>query len=47
MTLSVPPDVGADEPAIAERIAAAMPSMTPIHRRMGEFVLANPFRAAT
>ena len=24
-----------------------MPLMTPIHRRMGEFVLANPFRAAT
>jgi DNA-binding MurR/RpiR family transcriptional regulator len=35
------------EPTIAARIAVAMPSLTPIHRRMGEYVLANPFRAAT
>ncbi|WP_323117917.1 MurR/RpiR family transcriptional regulator [Burkholderia alba] len=35
------------EPAIAVRIETAMPSLTPIHRRMGEYVLANPFRAAT
>ncbi|AOJ71378.1 MULTISPECIES: MurR/RpiR family transcriptional regulator [Burkholderia] len=35
------------EPSIAARIAAALPSLTPIHRRMGEYVLANPFRAAT
>ncbi|OJA79088.1 transcriptional regulator [Burkholderia ubonensis] len=35
------------EPSIAARIASAMPSLTPIHRRMGEYVLANPFRAAT
>ncbi|ANB73734.1 MurR/RpiR family transcriptional regulator [Paraburkholderia phytofirmans] len=35
------------EQAIAARIAAAMPTLTPIHRRMGEFVLANLFRAAT
>lgn len=47
MTPLVPHDVSHDEPAIAERIASAMPLMTPIHRRMGEFVLANPFRAAT
>ncbi|AWV01705.1 MurR/RpiR family transcriptional regulator [Burkholderia sp. JP2-270] len=47
MTPLVPHDASHDEPAIAERIASAMPLMTPIHRRMGEFVLANPFRAAT
>ncbi|MGU7780973.1 MurR/RpiR family transcriptional regulator [Burkholderia sp. PU8-34] len=41
------PDTCQAEPAIAARIAAAMPSLTPIHRRMGEYVLANPFRAAT
>ncbi|MFM0269380.1 MurR/RpiR family transcriptional regulator [Paraburkholderia aspalathi] len=35
------------EQAIATRIAAAMPTLTPIHRRMGEYVLANLFRAAT
>ncbi|MEX3937444.1 MurR/RpiR family transcriptional regulator [Paraburkholderia phymatum] len=35
------------EPAIAARITAAMPILTPVHRRMGEFVLANQFRAAT
>ena len=37
----------AAEPAIAARITAAMPILTPVHRRMGEFVLANQFRAAT
>ncbi|MFP3560277.1 MurR/RpiR family transcriptional regulator, partial [Paraburkholderia sp. SIMBA_049] len=42
-----PHEASQDESAIAERIASAMPRMTPIHRRMGEFVLANPFRAAT
>jgi DNA-binding MurR/RpiR family transcriptional regulator len=36
----------ADEP-ISVRIAAAMPTLTPIHRRMGAFVLANLFRSAT
>jgi DNA-binding MurR/RpiR family transcriptional regulator len=35
------------EQAIAAHIAAAMPTLTPIHRRMGEYVLANLFRAAT
>ncbi|MCC8394217.1 MurR/RpiR family transcriptional regulator [Paraburkholderia sp. MMS20-SJTR3] len=35
------------EQAIAARIGAAMPTLTPIHRRMGEYVLANLFRAAT
>ncbi|NML29313.1 MurR/RpiR family transcriptional regulator [Paraburkholderia antibiotica] len=35
------------EQAIATRIAAAMSTLTPIHRRMGEYVLANLFRAAT
>ena len=29
----------AAEPAIAARITAAMPILTPVHRRMGEFVL--------
>ncbi|RQR63821.1 MurR/RpiR family transcriptional regulator [Burkholderia sp. Bp9002] len=42
-----PPAVSDAEPSIAARIAAAMPVLTPIHRRMGEYVLANPFRAAT
>ncbi|RQR66757.1 MurR/RpiR family transcriptional regulator [Burkholderia sp. Bp9126] len=42
-----PPAVSDAEPSIAARIAAAMPALTPIHRRMGEYVLANPFRAAT
>ena len=32
---------------IAALIAAAMPTLTPIHRRMGEYVQANLFRAAT
>jgi DNA-binding MurR/RpiR family transcriptional regulator len=32
---------------ISVRIAAAMPTLTPIHQRMGAFVLANLFRAAT
>lgn len=35
------------EQAIAARIAAAMPNLTPIHRRMGDYVLTNLFRAAT
>src|ERR1700754_1651114 len=35
------------EQAIAARIAAAMPTLTPIHQRMGEYVQANLFRAAT
>ncbi|SMG60833.1 MurR/RpiR family transcriptional regulator [Paraburkholderia susongensis] len=35
------------EQAIAARIVTAMPTLTPIHRRMGEYVLANLFRAAT
>ncbi|KDB08385.1 transcriptional regulator, RpiR family [Burkholderia sp. lig30] len=47
MSLNRPPAVPDAEPAIAARIAQAMPSLTPIHRRMGEYVLANPFRAAT
>ncbi|MBN3820275.1 MurR/RpiR family transcriptional regulator [Paraburkholderia sp. Se-20369] len=42
-----PPATSDAEPSIAARIAAAMPALTPIHRRMGEYVLANPFRAAT
>ncbi|WP_179400971.1 MurR/RpiR family transcriptional regulator [Burkholderia guangdongensis] len=41
------PNTSDAEPPIAARIGAAMPSLTPIHRRMGEYVLANPFRAAT
>jgi DNA-binding MurR/RpiR family transcriptional regulator len=39
-----PPPV---EQTISARIAAALPGLTPIHRRMGEFVQANLFRAAT
>ncbi|WP_326489726.1 MurR/RpiR family transcriptional regulator [Paraburkholderia sp. ZP32-5] len=35
------------EQAIAARIVAALPTLTPIHRRMGDYVLANLFRAAT
>ncbi|MBB5457697.1 MurR/RpiR family transcriptional regulator [Paraburkholderia sp. Cpub6] len=35
------------EQAIAARITAAMPTLTPIHQRMGEYVLAHLFRAAT
>ncbi|MBC8741131.1 MurR/RpiR family transcriptional regulator [Paraburkholderia sp. UCT31] len=35
------------EQAIATRITAAMPTLTPIHQRMGEYVLAHLFRAAT
>lgn len=42
-----PPAIPDAESEIATRIASAMPSLTPIHRRMGEYVLANPFRAAT
>jgi DNA-binding MurR/RpiR family transcriptional regulator len=42
-----PTPSAAPEPAIAARITAAMPILTPVHRRMGEFVLANQFRAAT
>ncbi|MFM0241600.1 MurR/RpiR family transcriptional regulator [Paraburkholderia phytofirmans] len=43
------PSVASDsaEQSIAARIAAAMPTLTPIHRRMGDYVLANLFRAAT
>ena len=33
--------------SIAALIVAAMPSLTPIHRRMGAYVQANLFRAAT
>ena len=40
------PPSSADE-LISARIAAAMPTLTPIHRRMGAFVLANLFRSAT
>jgi DNA-binding MurR/RpiR family transcriptional regulator len=49
MARSVPTPTSAPlaEQTIAARIAAAMPSLTPIHRRMGEFVQANLFRAAT
>lgn len=39
-----PADAG---PSISARIHAAMPTLTPIHRTMAEYVLANPFRAAT
>src|ERR1700722_8588018 len=33
--------------SIAALIVAAMPGLTPIHRRMGAYVQANLFRAAT
>ncbi|MDR5739786.1 MULTISPECIES: MurR/RpiR family transcriptional regulator [unclassified Caballeronia] len=42
----VSPPMTADEP-IATRIATAMPTLTPIHQRMGAFVMANLFRSAT
>jgi DNA-binding MurR/RpiR family transcriptional regulator len=35
------------EPSISARIAAALPTLTPIHRRMVKYVVANPLRAAT
>lgn len=47
---SVPRDAYAgsgDDRLISARIAAAMPLLSPIHQRMGQFVLANLFRAAT
>jgi DNA-binding MurR/RpiR family transcriptional regulator len=37
----------ATDDLIFVRIAAAMSTLTPIHRRMGAFVLANLFRSAT
>ncbi|WP_020204580.1 MULTISPECIES: MurR/RpiR family transcriptional regulator [Cupriavidus] len=33
--------------SITERIARALPTLTPAHQRMAEYVLGNPFRAAT
>jgi len=45
-SLSVRAPASADD-LISARIAAAMPTLTPIHRRMGAFVLANLFRSAT
>lgn len=33
--------------SISERIARALPTLTPAHQRMAEYVLGNPFRAAT
>ncbi|WP_354682339.1 MurR/RpiR family transcriptional regulator [Cupriavidus necator] len=33
--------------SISERIARSLPTLTPAHRRMAEYVLANLFRAAT
>lgn len=32
---------------ITQRIARAFPALTPAHQRMADYVLANPFRAAT
>ncbi|GAB5095211.1 MULTISPECIES: MurR/RpiR family transcriptional regulator [unclassified Caballeronia] len=43
---AVHPSTDADD-LISARIAAAMPGLTPIHQRMGAFVLANLFRSAT
>ena len=37
----------ARKPTISARIAAAIPTLTPVHRRMAEYVQANPYRAAT
>ncbi len=34
-------------PSVTERIARALPTLTPAHQRMAEYVLGNPFRAAT
>lgn len=47
MPHSTSPESPDTESAISVRIAAVLSSLTPIHRRMGEYVLANPFRAAT
>jgi DNA-binding MurR/RpiR family transcriptional regulator len=33
--------------SISERIARALPTLTPAHQRMAQYVLENPFRAAT
>ncbi len=37
----------AADASISERIAATLATLTPAHQRMAEYVLANPFRAAT
>jgi DNA-binding MurR/RpiR family transcriptional regulator len=48
MSRTKPERRGADVDAlIAVRITEAMPRLSPIHQRMGEFVLANLFRSAT
>src|SRR5260370_308562 len=47
MASRIPSTAPLAEQTISARIAAAMPSLTPIHRRMGEYVRANLFRAAT
>ncbi|HBD34953.1 MAG TPA: MurR/RpiR family transcriptional regulator, partial [Cupriavidus sp.] len=36
-----------DGQPISERIARALPTLTPAHQRMAQYVLENPFRAAT
>ncbi|MCD9122473.1 MurR/RpiR family transcriptional regulator [Cupriavidus sp. UGS-1] len=41
-----PPDP-APETTVSQRIAKVFPSLTPAHQRMADYVLANPFRAAT
>jgi DNA-binding MurR/RpiR family transcriptional regulator len=41
------PDTMPDGTSISERIARSLPALTPAHQRMAEYVLANPFRAAT
>ena len=37
----------AADATVSERIGAALATLTPAHQRMAEYVLANPFRAAT
>ena len=37
----------AAEATVSDRIAATLATLTPAHQRMAEYVLANPFRAAT
>ncbi|TWG79690.1 RpiR family transcriptional regulator [Cupriavidus gilardii J11] len=48
MTVTPPvPGSAAPQATISDRIARAFPTLTPAHQRMADYVLANPFRAAT
>lgn len=47
MTKALPHIRETPETTISARISAAIPALTPVHRRMAEYVHANPYRAAT